>query len=44
MWAPDGGPGLGEQAVTVLVDADFPRFYKIFIDLMTRPTPGAKNP
>jgi inosine-uridine nucleoside N-ribohydrolase len=44
VWAVDGGPGLGEQAVTVLTDADFPRIYKIFTDLMTRPTPGAKKP
>jgi len=43
-WAPGAGPGLGEQSTTVLTDADFPRFYRIFIDLMTRATPQAKKP
>ena len=40
-WAPGANPGLGECLVQVNVDLNLERFYRIFIDLMTRPTPGA---
>jgi purine nucleosidase len=38
-WAPDQNPGLGEQPVTVDLDLDTAKFYRDFIELMTRPTP-----
>ena len=38
-WVEGNNPGLGEQKVTVQDDLDLPRFYKMFVDLMTRPTP-----
>lgn len=40
-WAPGNQPGLGEQLVNVPVDLDLAKFNQMFIDLMTRPTPGA---
>jgi len=39
-WADGNNPGLGEQKVIIQEDLDLPRFYKMFVDLMTRPTPG----
>ena len=39
-WVEGNNPGLGEQKVTVQDDLDLPRFYKMFVDLMTRPTPA----
>ena len=41
-WTPGNQPGLGEQLAHVQVDLNRERFYNMFIDLMTRPTPGAK--
>ena len=38
-WAPGDNPGLGEQLVTVNADLDATKFYREFIDLMTRQTP-----
>lgn len=38
-WPPGNNPGLGEQPVTVNVDLDSAKFYREFIELMTRPTP-----
>ena len=45
-WPEGSNPGLGEQLVTIQEDLDLPRFYRMFVDLMTRPTPKpmAKNP
>ena len=40
-WAPGQQPGMGEQLVEVQTDLDKEKFYKFFVDLMTRPTPGA---
>ncbi|HEV2388187.1 MAG TPA: nucleoside hydrolase [Candidatus Acidoferrales bacterium] len=40
-WPADQNPGLGRQLVTVNADLDSARFYRDFIRLMTRPTPGA---
>jgi hypothetical protein len=39
---PGRQPGLGEQQVVVQDDLDTEKFYREFIELMTRPTPGAK--
>lgn len=39
-WTPGSNPGLGEQAVTVQEDLDLTRFYRMFVELMTRPTPA----
>jgi purine nucleosidase len=41
-WTPGNQPGLGEQPVHLQLDLDRDRLYKLFIDLMTRPTPGAR--
>lgn len=38
-WAPGNNPGLSEQPVTVNVDLNTAKFYREFIELMTRPTP-----
>ena len=35
-------PGLGEQLVHVPLELNLEKFDKMFIDLMTRPTPGAR--
>jgi inosine-uridine nucleoside N-ribohydrolase len=40
VWAPGAQPGLGEQLVTVETDLDLQKFYRQFIQLMTRTTPG----
>jgi purine nucleosidase len=42
-WAPGQQPGMGEGLVEVQDDLDKERFYKEFVDLLSRPTPGAKN-
>jgi hypothetical protein len=39
---PGTQPGLGENLVNVPQDLDLAKFDKMFIDLMSRPTPGAK--
>ena len=43
VWAAGNQPGLGEVLVEVQDDLDKQRFYKEFVELLTRPTPGAKN-
>ena len=40
-WLPGNQPGLGEQLVHVPQELDLARFDKMFVELMTRPTPGA---
>jgi purine nucleosidase len=42
VWPAGSQPGLGEQQVVVQENVDKEKFYKEFIELMTRPTPGAK--
>src|ERR1700720_568614 len=42
VWMPGSQPGLGEQQVVVQDDLDKEKFYREFIEIMTRPTPGAK--
>lgn len=44
VWAPGQQPRMGEILVDVQDDLDKPKFYKEYVDLLTRPTPGAKNP
>jgi inosine-uridine nucleoside N-ribohydrolase len=43
VWAAGNRPGLGERQVNVQVDLDKEKFYRLFIDLMKRPTPAAKT-
>jgi purine nucleosidase len=43
-WAPGQQPGMGEQLVEVQQDLDKEKFYKEYVELLTRPTPGAHNP
>jgi purine nucleosidase len=42
-WAPGQQPGMGEPLVEVQKDLDKDKFYKFFVDLLTRPTPGARG-
>ena len=42
VWMPGSQPGLGEQQVVIQEDLDKEKFYSQFVELMTRPTPGAK--
>ncbi len=42
-WAPGQQPGMGEQLVEVQQDLDQEKFYKEYIELLTRPTPGARS-
>lgn len=39
-WPEGSNPGLGEQPVVFQEDLDLDRFYKMFVELMTRPTPA----
>lgn len=41
VWASGDQPGMGEQLVHVQDELNLDKFNKMFIDLMTRPTPGA---
>jgi inosine-uridine nucleoside N-ribohydrolase len=40
-WAPGHQPGMGEVLVDVQKDLDREKFYKEYVDLLTRPTPQA---
>ena len=40
-WAPGNQPGLGEALVDVQVDLDKEKFYKEYVDLLSRATPGS---
>jgi purine nucleosidase len=40
VWPEGRQPGLGEVAAEVQDDLDKPKFYREFVELMTRPTPG----
>jgi inosine-uridine nucleoside N-ribohydrolase len=42
VWMPGSQPGLGEQQVEIQEGLDKEKFYIEFVELMTRPTPGAK--
>jgi inosine-uridine nucleoside N-ribohydrolase len=41
VWAPGQQPGQGEQLAEVQQELDTKKFYKEFVDLMTRPSPNA---
>ncbi len=43
-WAPGSQPGMGEVLVEVQDDLDKQKFYKEYVELLSRPTPNAKNP
>jgi inosine-uridine nucleoside N-ribohydrolase len=43
VWAVGNQPGLGEVLVEVQDDLDKAKFYKEYVELLTRPTPGAKK-
>jgi len=42
VWKPKDQPGLGEPRVVLQENLNRAAFYKEFVDLMTRPTPGAR--
>ena len=42
-WPPGQQPGLGEVLVEVQDDLDKQKFYREYVDLLSRPTPNAKN-
>ena len=44
VWAPGMQPGMGEVLVEVQDDLDKQKFYKDYVDLISRPTPNAKDP
>jgi purine nucleosidase len=43
MWTADTRPHLGEREVEVQDDLDKQKFYDEFVELLTRPTPGARD-
>lgn len=42
-WAPGQQPGMGEALLDVQDDLDQKKFYQELVELLSRPTPGAKN-
>ncbi len=44
VWSPGLQPGMGEALVEVQDDLDKQKFYKEYTELLSRPTPGARNP
>jgi inosine-uridine nucleoside N-ribohydrolase len=44
VWAPGNQPGMGEVLVEVQEDLDKAKFYREYVDLLSRPTPNGKNP
>jgi inosine-uridine nucleoside N-ribohydrolase len=44
VWTPGMQPGMGEVLVEVQDDLDKQKFYKDYVDLISRPTPNAKDP
>jgi inosine-uridine nucleoside N-ribohydrolase len=43
VWTPGRQPGLGEVLADVQDDLDKEKFYKEYVELLTRPTPGARH-
>jgi purine nucleosidase len=43
VWMPGSQPGLGEQQVVVQEDLDKEKFYREFVELMSRPAPAAER-
>lgn len=44
VWPPGQQPGMGEALLEVQDDLDKQKFYKEYVELLSRPTPGAKTP
>jgi inosine-uridine nucleoside N-ribohydrolase len=44
VWSPGQQPGMGEIPVEVQDDLDKQKFYKEYMELLSRPTPNAKKP
>jgi purine nucleosidase len=44
VWAVGNQPGLGEVLAEVQDDLNKEKFYKEYVELLSRPTPGAKQP
>jgi purine nucleosidase len=44
VWAPGLQPGMGEILVEIQDNLDKQKFYKEYVELLSRPTPGARNP
>jgi len=44
VWSPGQQPGMGEILVEVQDDLDKQKFYKEYVELLSRPTPNAKKP
>jgi purine nucleosidase len=42
-WAPGQQPGMGEQLVEVQKELDKDKFYKEYVELLSRPTPKGKS-
>jgi inosine-uridine nucleoside N-ribohydrolase len=42
-WAPGQQPGMGEALVEVQQDLDKQKFYKEYVELLSRPTPSARG-
>jgi purine nucleosidase len=38
-WSPGSGPGLGEREVRVVQEVDVPKFERLTLDLLSRPSP-----
>jgi purine nucleosidase len=43
VWPQGSQPGMGEVQAEIQDDLDLAKFYKEYVDLLMRPTPGAKN-
>ncbi len=43
-WSANNKPALDVQLVHAQMDVDMPKFARLFVELMTSPTPGARNP
>jgi len=43
VWTEDTRPHMGERMVEIQDDLDKAKFYKEFVDLLTRPTPPAAS-
>lgn len=43
VWPQGAQPGMGEVQAEIQDDLDLPKFYKEYVELLMRPTPGAKD-
>jgi purine nucleosidase len=44
VWTDQDKPALSLQKVHAQMDVDWPKFQRMFVQLMSSPTPGAKDP